>query len=142
MMRTREYWHPNIKDFRPVPYQRPSTARVPLPFETKVERGHWYWDKSLEMLVSYSDRSQTTSDGPQIIRDIEPYQSTITREWITGRKQHRDHLRAYNKEEVGNEKIGPAKPKPLPPVAPDLRVALQMSSEQHREVRRRHGLPE
>lgn len=41
--------------------------------------------------------------GPQVVRDIEPYKSTITGEMIGGRRQHRDHLKAHGCIEVGNE---------------------------------------
>lgn len=41
--------------------------------------------------------------SPQIIRDIEPYRSTVTGERIAGRRQHRDHLKAHGCIEVGNE---------------------------------------
>lgn len=45
--------------------------------------------------------------APMLIRDIQPYRSVVTREVIGGRKQHRDHLRAHNCIEVGNEKLTP-----------------------------------
>lgn len=48
----------------------------------------------------------------QVIRDIDPYRSMITGEMITGRSQHRDHLRTHNCVEVGNEKM---ESKPIPP---------------------------
>lgn len=41
----------------------------------------------------------------QVIRDIEPYKSMITGERIKSRRDHRDHLRAHNCIEVGNEKM-------------------------------------
>lgn len=39
------------------------------------------------------------------IPDIEPYKSVVDGSIITGRKQHRDHLRAHGKIEVGNEYV-------------------------------------
>lgn len=42
--------------------------------------------------------------APQIVRDIEPYQSMITGERVAGRAQHRAHLREHGCVEVGNEK--------------------------------------
>jgi len=57
-----------------------------------------------------------TVAGPQVIRDLEPYRSMIDGSIITGRKQHRDHLRAHNCIEVGNDTshMKPRKPVPLP----------------------------
>ena len=39
----------------------------------------------------------------QLVRDIEPYQNMVDRKWITGRRQHREFLKANNLVEVGNE---------------------------------------
>jgi hypothetical protein len=39
-----------------------------------------------------------------VVQDIAPYQSAVTGEAISGRRQHRDHLRAHGLQEVGNEK--------------------------------------
>jgi hypothetical protein len=41
--------------------------------------------------------------GPQVVRDLAPYQSMITGEVIDGRKRHRDHLKAHGCVEVGND---------------------------------------
>lgn len=41
--------------------------------------------------------------GPNIQPDISPYESIITGETITSRSHHREHLRAHNMVEVGNE---------------------------------------
>lgn len=41
--------------------------------------------------------------GTQIIPDIGAYTSMITGQVIDGRKRHRDHLKAYNCVEVGND---------------------------------------
>lgn len=48
--------------------------------------------------------------NPQVVVDIEPYKSVVTGETISGRRQHRDHLRAHGLVEVGNEKHGGASP--------------------------------
>jgi|TARA_A100000172_G_scaffold36277_2_gene22010 hypothetical protein len=37
----------------------------------------------------------------QLISDIEPYQNTVDRGWITGRRQHREFLRKNNLVELG-----------------------------------------
>lgn len=41
---------------------------------------------------------------PQVMKDIEPYQSMITGERITSRSHHREHLRDHECVEVGNDK--------------------------------------
>jgi hypothetical protein len=44
--------------------------------------------------------------APYVMSDISEYRSMVTGEIISGRKQHRDHLRAHGVVEVGNERIG------------------------------------
>lgn len=78
-----------------------------------MSRERLIWDKDAGDFVSagyfYAKQHATISPGrsdlptPQIMRDISPYQSMRTGETIGGRKQHRDHLRAYNLVELGNE---------------------------------------
>lgn len=48
--------------------------------------------------------------APTVRGDYQPYKSMITGEMIEGRRQHRDHLKAHNCVEVGNE-LDKAKPK-------------------------------
>jgi hypothetical protein len=72
--------------------------------------------------------------GPYIISDIGEYRSVITREMITSRSQHREHLRAHGCVEVGNEMPHSA-PQPLPPVSNDVVRALEASPETHAEAR-------
>lgn len=43
------------------------------------------------------------SNGPYVLSDISPYNSIVTGEEIGGRRQHREHLREHNCEEVGSE---------------------------------------
>ena len=64
--------------------------------------------------------------GLYFIPDITPYRSPIDGSVIGGRRQHRDHMRAHDVIEVGNEKPVPFKPKPLPDVREDIRAARQM----------------
>lgn len=47
---------------------------------------------------------------PMVIRDIGEYRSPIDGQMITSRNQHRDHIRAHDVVEVGNEKIGSLTP--------------------------------
>lgn len=44
-----------------------------------------------------------------IIPDSKPYRSVVTGEVIGGRRQHREHLKAHDLVEVGNEYRGPKK---------------------------------
>jgi hypothetical protein len=55
------------------------------------------------------------SDSPAfyVMGDQQPYVSVVTGEVIGGRRQHREHLRAHDLVEVGNEKV---KQKPIPDV--------------------------
>lgn len=63
--------------------------------------------------------------GPYVIPDIEPYRSVITGEVISGRRQHRDHLRAHGCIEVGNEKPKPPQRPEMSPAGPDIKIELQ-----------------
>jgi hypothetical protein len=72
-----------------------------------------------------------------IIPDIKPYQSMIDGRMITSRSQHREHLKANNCIEIGDQ-IPPVKPQPIPDVAPQQRKELivrQFSSMSDHEVR-------
>lgn len=40
-----------------------------------------------------------------VIADISPYRSVVTGEYITGRSQHKEHLKRHNLVELGNDKI-------------------------------------
>lgn len=44
-----------------------------------------------------------------VIPDIQPYTSMIDGSQITSRSSHREHLRAHNCVEVGNEQLAPPK---------------------------------
>lgn len=70
--------------------------------------------------------------GIYFVPDITPYRSPIDGSLVGGRRQHRDHMRAHGVIEVGNEKPTPAKYKPPPPVADDIRAAAQMLNEGYR----------
>ena len=68
------------------------------------------------------------SSGLIVIPDQQGYQSMVTGEWIGGRRQHREHLRAHDLIEVGNEKV---KQKPMPDV-PGRREAIRAAYEKLR----------
>lgn len=55
---------------------------------------------------SYQAPKRSTQAAPMIIRDIGEYRSPLDGSMITSRSQHRDHMRAHDVVEVGNEKIG------------------------------------
>lgn len=59
-----------------------------------------------------------------VIPDITPYKSMQTGERIRGRAHHRAHLKEHGLIEIGNERLPPRKPKPLPPLADDLKRAI------------------
>ena len=48
-----------------------------------------------------------------ILPDIQPYQSMADGSMITGRRQHREHLRQHNCIEIGNETMQTNKPAPI-----------------------------
>ena len=95
----------------------------------------YYWDnasgKFLEPAEYFARKvvqNQSRSDvvkSPMVIRDIEPYRSMVTGEMITGRRQHRDHLRAHNCIEVGNEKPKAHTPEYVGGVAEDIKAAME-----------------
>lgn len=54
----------------------------------------------------YSPPKRSGLGMPMIIRDIGEYRSPLDGQMITSRNQHRDHMRAHDVVEVGNEPIG------------------------------------
>lgn len=85
--------------------------------------------------VLYEKGKQPTH-SLQIIPDIEPYQSMADGTWITSRSKHREHLKAHNCIEIGDQ--APVKPVPIPDVSPQKRKELivsQFSSMTDRDVR-------
>lgn len=59
-------------------------------------------------------QTKHANDAHNVIPDIAPYQSMQTGETISGRRQHREHLRQHNLVEIGNEtdKLKPWGPQP------------------------------
>ncbi len=55
-------------------------------------------------LTAESKRSDTVQ-APYTIGDNVEYQSMVDGSWITGKRQHREHLREHDCEEVGNERM-------------------------------------
>lgn len=54
----------------------------------------------------YSAPKRSQHAMPMVIRDIGEYRSPLDGSVITSRSHHRDHMRAHDVVEVGNEKIG------------------------------------
>lgn len=96
---------------------------------------HRYVIRNGELVELDLDAPLPPRKGPYIQGDIAPYRSVITREPITSRSQHRDHLRAHGAIEVGNEYPNGASRETLPPVREDVRAALEASAETHAEAR-------
>ena len=72
---------------------------------------------------------------PFVMRDIKPYRSMADGSVITSRSKHREHLRAHNCVEVGNE-TKYLQPKPLrsPPGLKEelIRATNEVLSKQRR----------
>lgn len=51
----------------------------------------------------YERGQEPVADAPMVIGDIKPYQSQVTGEMITSRSQHREHLKAHNCVEIGDQ---------------------------------------
>lgn len=54
----------------------------------------------------YEAPKRSDHASPMVMRDIGEYVSPLDGQHITSRNQHRDHMRAHDVVEVGNEKIG------------------------------------
>lgn len=81
-------------------------------------------------VVEKTEAGPNRGAGLQIVGDIEPFVSVAgpKLEYIGGRKQRRDHMRAHELIEVGSEKIAGGTrnidPKPMPPLGPDIKRAM------------------
>ncbi len=101
-----------------------------------MSRARYIWDRVKRELVpahdyyarKYADVTASDHPAPMLIGDIKPYRSTITGEEISGRRQHRDHLRAHGCVELGNDmpKItaGPKRP-PKAEVIADIKRSME-----------------
>lgn len=75
------------------------------------------------VLVEKGERGATPR--VEIVPDFDkPYQSMITGELITSRAKHREHLRRYGYQEVGNDPGLKAPPRGMPDTAPQQRKEL------------------
>lgn len=82
--------------------------------------------ETLELIPAEEYESPRTA-GFFVMGDIQPYRSMVTGEVIQGRRQHREHLKAHNVIELGNEKITP---KPVTPPK-GLKEQVIRAAKQH-----------
>lgn len=75
----------------------------------------------------YFSRKRSDLAAPTIIKDIGEYRSPIDGQMITSRSAHRDHLKAHDVIELGNEVV-----KPLPEVdtSRDIGMAIKRRIEE------------
>jgi len=80
--------------------------------------------------VLYEKGTEPTREtqGPMIMKDISPYRSMIDGSEITSRSRHREHLRAHNCIEIGNE-TKYLQPKPITS-PPGLKETIIQATEQ------------
>lgn len=103
-------------------------------------RGRWIFDRQLMELVpaaefyarKYADtKASDKIAAPMVIGDTQPYRSVIDGSVIGGRRQHRDHLKAYGCIELGNEmptpRAGPTRP-PKHEVIEDIKRSMEDSN--------------
>lgn len=97
--------------------------------------------KQHEYFRSIAERDQTPAccgtltkkvlSAASVIPDIQPYQSQITGEMITGRAQHKEHLKRHGCIEVGNDKTHMLKTeKKLNKL--ELKKAIYQNMQRHR----------
>lgn len=72
-------------------------------------RKRWIQDKNGNLIPEEEYYQREEVNAPMILPDIQPYRSMATGEMITGRRQHREHLKAHGLVEIGNEKMTPKK---------------------------------
>ena len=84
----------------------------------------------VEVSLTYIPEPRT----PLIMPDIKPYQSMIDGRTITSRSTHREHLRAHNCFEIGNE-TKYLQPKPLKS-PPGLKESIIQATHQVLSKRR------
>lgn len=86
--------------------------------------GEYKWVDDEGGVEVYGEK-QETRRAFQIIPDLEPYRSPIDDAVVSGRVQHRDHMRRHDVEELGNEKAKPHKRVEMPSAAQDLKTEMQ-----------------
>ena len=77
--------------------------------------------------------------SPDVMPDIQPYQSMLTGELITSRSRHREHLKERNAIELGNDSSLSKPYTGIPDVAPQQRKELiraQVNEWTHEQFKR------
>tara|TARA_R110000868_G_scaffold52597_6_gene165960 strand:- start:651 stop:977 length:327 start_codon:yes stop_codon:yes gene_type:complete len=87
--------------------------------------------------VVLDNRQPEPKAGFYVVPDIQPYQSMIDGRMITSRAMHREHLRANNCVEIGNDSSLHRQPQPLKP-PPGLKEEIIRVVNHFEEKRRRH----
>ena len=72
--------------------------------------------------------------SPQVMPDIQPYQSMVDGTLITSRSHHREHLKQHGCEEVGNDSSLFHEPRPLKP-PPGLKDVIIQAAHKHLRYR-------
>ena len=91
-------------------------------------RRTYRWNKATGRMIEI-DRGDPMG-RTQLMPDLAPYKSMITGEMITGRAQHREHLRKHGCQEVGNEKPDLTN-KPMPgPSKEEVRDSIREAKRQ------------
>ncbi len=98
-----------------------------------MSRRRWVWRNGVQIEIDL-EAPLPPRRGPYIMSDLSEYRSVVTREMITSRSQHREHLRQHGCIEVGNEMPSVSR-EALPPVRGDAAAALEASPETHAEAR-------
>lgn len=89
-----------------------------------------FHDKMVEVTENYVAPSRQPS-GPLVMPDIAPYKSMITGEMINSRSRHREHLKAHDCIEVGNETAYMVKNRIKPEPPPGLKEAMLRAAYKH-----------
>ncbi len=77
------------------------------------------------MLKSEWLKKQTANPASAIIlKDITPYHNMVDGKLISSRSEHKAFLKQHGLIEVGNEKIRPKKPEPMPDIRMDMARAI------------------
>lgn len=114
--------------FEKAKFVRPDPEKRSTIFDdVHVTRGHWREDRETHEMITLEEweAKYGKTGGITIIKDLDPYMS-VNKEYIGGRKQHRDMLRAHNAVEVGNEVVKKKYEAP-PDLKGDIRRALQQT---------------
>ena len=86
------------------------------------------------VLYEKGTQPERAAAGPMVMKDIAPYRSMVDGSLITSRSKHREHLRAHNCIEIGNE-TKYLQPKPLTS-PPGLKETIILATDEVLSKRR------